>query len=120
MLRLSVTVTIAIICMGLFPEIGLAQDGVGTIPDVPDQLPWWAQVLVNILGRFPDINGWIVLGFVAVSTILTAASAILSLIAERTTETDVDDKLLVIVNRLSLWTAAILRWLNAGSITKRN
>jgi hypothetical protein len=118
MFRFCIAVCIAVFWSGiaLAEELaGPALEAANVIPDVPEQLPWWGEMLTRLLGQFPDINGWVIVGFVIISAVLNAAAAILKVVAAKT-ETDKDDKWLEMVNRLSVWAAQILEWINKPSV----
>jgi hypothetical protein len=84
------------------------------VPDVPDN-PWWGPLISELVGKFPEVNSWLVIFFVVTSAMLGTATTVLSAIADKT-ETDKDNKALAIVGKLSKWAAALLGWVNKPTL----
>jgi len=105
----------------LIAGAGYAQEAVEaafSIPLPPEDLPWWAGIASRVLGRFPEISGWLVFGFVMVSGILSLAEDILKSIADKTGN-ETAKAWLAPVHALALWTSKILEWINKPKILPR-
>ena len=95
----------------IFATASLASE----IPPPPEQMPWWGEMVQRFLGQFPEVNGWLVLGFVVISATLKAAEDILKVVSKKT-ETKKDDKWYKYAHSASQWSSRIVEWVNTPTI----
>jgi len=113
-LMLAVMAVVVFCCS--FIEMGLAQEAVSAIPDPPQDLPWMLKLLVPVLGRYPDINGWVIVVFGGLLVLFRSAAEVIGAIAIKTESTK-DDGWAATLSKLAVWAASILGWLGAGTPT---
>lgn len=89
------------------------------VPAPPQELPWWGQMAKQLLGEFPEINGWLVFGFLILSTLIGAAEAVLKAIADKTGN-ETASKWLTPIGKVSLWLAKLLEWTNKPKLLPKD
>jgi len=87
----------------------------------PDDAPWYVSITAKFLGQFPDINGWVIAIFMALSVILRAVADLLTFISEKTVGKK-DDEWAKWFAGLADWAASILGWFGGGvpKVKKKN
>lgn len=93
-----------------------APTAASSIPVPPEALPWYGEMVLNLLGQFPDANGWLVVAFVALSAIIQAAVTVLQAVEDKTGKAS---KYMLPVNRLAMWAKKLLEWTNKPTLKKK-
>lgn len=83
------------------------------MPAPPEEAPTWVNMLADLLGSFPDINGWLIAILMFLSFGLRGAAELLGFIAEKT-ETEKDNKAAAYMHKISLWASTLLGWFGGG------
>jgi hypothetical protein len=91
----------------------LMSDIAFSIPDVPDEEPWWTSMLGYVLEQFPDVNAGFAATMIFCMGLLRAVSEFLNFIA-RKTETKVDDEIAMKLTKVIKWFSSLIGWFGLG------
>ncbi len=83
------------------------------IPEPPENAPWWLSMVTDLMGNFPDVNGWLIAVLLFLSVGLRATAELLGFIALKT-DTDKDDKAAATLAKAALWSGSLLGWFGGG------
>lgn len=95
-----------------FAKIALGVD-TSVVPVPPEELPWWGDAITRTLGKFPEINLWLVAVFTAMSIVLRGLADLLLFISTKT-ETKTDDQWAIVIGRIASWSGRFLGWFGGG------
>jgi hypothetical protein len=106
----------AILASFLFVVATLAF-GQDAIPEPPSAAPWYIEFLKNLLGQFPEVNGWIGAILIFLMSLMRGVAEIFAFIAAKT-ESKKDDEWALIVAKIARWASSIIGWFGLGSPKK--
>lgn len=83
------------------------------IPAPPEVMPWWFGMATDLMGQFPDVNGWLIAVMMFLSVVLRASAELMGFIANKTAS-KADDQAHGVLTKAAAWTASLLGWFGGG------
>lgn len=83
------------------------------LPAPPAEAPWWFGLVTEMMGNFPEVNGWLLAVMVFMSVVLRATADLLGFVSVKT-QGKGDDKAYQLVSKAALWAGVVLGWFGGG------